>query len=96
MRNINQAVEGSDWVNHTHLRRILEADALRSDIFLADGALHTFVLTGDSRDHGACSEALSNVEEDLGNHEGALTRSGPRRRPRSWRSGGSWRPGSPS
>ncbi len=75
VRNINQAIAGSDWVNHTH-SVILQADALRSDLFLADGALHTYVLTGDARDHGACAEALSNVEEDL-EITRALTRSEP-------------------
>jgi len=64
VRNINRAVAGSDWVNHTH-SVILENEGLRSDLFIGDGAAHTFVVTGDTRDRRACIEALSNVDEHL-------------------------------
>jgi PAS domain S-box-containing protein len=64
VRNITRSVASSDWVNHTH-SVILEAEGLRSDLFVADGALHTFVLTGDSRDQAACLDALSKVQEHV-------------------------------
>lgn len=75
VRNINRSVASSDWVNHTHAV-ILEAEELRSDLFVADGALHTFVLTGDARDRAAGLEALSRVEEH-GEIIKALTRLEP-------------------
>ena len=64
VRNINRSVATSDWVNHTHAV-ILEAEALRSALYVGDGALHTYVLTGDARDLAACRDALANVTEHL-------------------------------
>ncbi len=64
VRNINRSVTSSDWVNHTH-SVILEAEELRTDLFIADGALHTFVLTGDARDQAACREALALVADHV-------------------------------
>ena len=49
VRSITRSVASSDWVNHTHAV-ILEAEGLRADLFVADGAPYTFVLTGDARD----------------------------------------------
>src|ERR1700677_3417818 len=73
VRNIDRSVASSDWVNHTH-SVILEAEALRSDLYFSDGALHTFLLTGDPRDRIACNEAVSNASDDLEITK-ALTRS---------------------
>ena len=64
VRNINRSVAGSDWVNHTH-SVILEAEGLRSDLLVGDGASHTFVMTGDVRDRRASADALADVEEHL-------------------------------
>jgi PAS domain S-box-containing protein len=64
VRNLNREVAGSDWVNHTHAV-ILETEGLRSDLSIGEGAAHTFVATGDSRDRRSSVEALSDVEEHL-------------------------------
>ncbi len=78
VRNINRAVAGSDWVNHTH-SVILETEALRSALYLGDGAAHTFVVTGDIADRRAGVEALSDVSEHL-EIMAALTRNEPAQR----------------
>ncbi|HXN36184.1 MAG TPA: CHASE3 domain-containing protein [Opitutaceae bacterium] len=78
VRNINRAVAGSDWVNHTH-SVILETEALRSALYLGDGAAHTFVVTGDVADRRAGVEALSDVSEHL-EIMAALTRNEPPQR----------------
>src|ERR1700685_4623779 len=75
VRNINRSVASSDWVNHTH-SVILQAEALRSDMYLGEGALHTVVLTGDPRDLTACREAISDAADDLEITK-ALTRNEP-------------------
>jgi PAS domain S-box-containing protein len=64
LRNVGKSVADSDWVNHTHAV-ILETEAVRSALLTADGLLHTYVLTGDARDMGACREALSDASENL-------------------------------
>ena len=73
--NINRSVAGSDWVNHTH-SVILETEGLRSALYVADGASHAFVVTGDAKDKRACVEALSDVDEHL-QILAALTRTEP-------------------
>jgi PAS domain S-box-containing protein len=78
VRNINRAVAGSDWVNHTH-SVILENEALRSDLYLAEGSAHTFVVTGEPGDRRAVAEALSDISEDL-DIMAALTRNEPAQR----------------
>jgi PAS domain S-box-containing protein len=75
IRNINKDVAGSDWVNHTHAV-IQETEGLRSDIYIGDGAAHTFVLTGDARDRRSSLEALSDVSDHL-DILAALTRNEP-------------------
>lgn len=75
VRNTNRSVASSDWVNHTH-SVILQAEALRSEMYLGEGALHTYVLTGDLRDMAACREALSDAADDLDITK-ALTRNEP-------------------
>lgn len=62
--NINRAVAGSDWVNHTH-SVILETEGLRSDLFIGDGAAHAFMVTADPRDRASCINDLSKVAEHL-------------------------------
>jgi PAS domain S-box-containing protein len=64
VRNINRSVTSSDWVNHTHAV-ILEAEGLRSDLFVADGAMRTFVSTGDARDQSSCRDALGMVADHV-------------------------------
>ena len=64
VRSSDRSVASSDWVNHTHAV-ILETEAVRSAVLVGDGALHTYVLTGDARDLRACREALSGVGENL-------------------------------
>jgi CHASE3 domain sensor protein len=75
VRNINRSVAGSDWVNHTH-SVILQAEALRSEMYLGEGALRTYVMTGDPRDMSACREALSDAADNLEITK-ALTRNEP-------------------
>jgi PAS domain S-box-containing protein len=75
VRNINRAVASSDWVNHTH-SIILETEGLRSSLYLANGAAHAFVVTGDMGDRRAGTEALSDVSEHL-EIMAALTRNEP-------------------
>lgn len=64
IRNINRDVAGSDWVNHTHAV-IQELEGLRSDLYIGDGAAHTFVVTGDPRDRRASMESISDVADHL-------------------------------
>jgi PAS domain S-box-containing protein len=64
LRNIRHSVADTDWVNHTHAV-ILETEAVRSALLSADGLMHTYVLTGDARDMGACREALSDASENM-------------------------------
>ena len=78
VRNINRSVAGSDWVNHTH-SVILEAEALRSDLSIGDGAAHAFAVTGNARDRSASLSALSNVAEHV-EIVSALTRNEPAQR----------------
>jgi CHASE3 domain sensor protein len=75
VRNNYRSVASSDWVNHTH-SVILQAESLRSDMYLGDGAFHTYVLTGDVRDLAACRAALSDASDDLEITK-ALTRNEP-------------------
>ena len=75
VRNINRSVASSDWVNHTHAV-ILEAEGLLSAVHAGDGAMRTFLLTGDARDQAACREAFGKVTEHLEVAK-ALTRSEP-------------------
>jgi CHASE3 domain sensor protein len=75
VRNITGSVASNDWVNHTHAV-ILDVEGVRSSVLAGDGALHTYVLTGDARDMGACREAQSTVADDLDIAK-ALTRNEP-------------------
>ncbi len=52
VRNINRAVESSDWVNHTHAV-ILEVSGVFSSLQEGNGAALTFLVTGDSRNQAA-------------------------------------------
>lgn len=75
LRNLNRAIATSDWVNHTHAV-ISEADAIVSSLQEAEGALRTYLLTGDRRDRDSCQGAFS----DLAGHvevARALTKSAP-------------------
>ena len=64
VRNINRAERSADWVNHTHAV-ILEIDAILATVHAGDGALRTFVMTGDARDQGAGRDAFSSMSEHL-------------------------------
>ncbi len=78
IRNINRDVAGNDWVNHTH-SVILETEELISAMNIADGAAHTFVVTGDPRDRASSRESLSDESEDM-DIISALTRNEPGQR----------------
>lgn len=75
LRNLNRSIAASDWVNHTHAI-ISEADAIEASLQAAEGALRTYLLSGDPRDREACQEAFS----DLAGHVDvakALTKGAP-------------------
>jgi PAS domain S-box-containing protein len=75
VRNIQRAIESSDWVNHTHAV-ILEGNAIVSSLHAGDSALRTYLLTGDSRDQGSYRTAYSEMVEHLETAK-ALTRTEP-------------------
>jgi CHASE3 domain sensor protein len=64
VRSADRSVASNDWVNHTHAV-ILETEAVRSALLVGDGAMHTYVLTGDARDMRACREAMAGASENL-------------------------------
>lgn len=64
VKNIGRAVEASDWVNHTHAV-MAEADGVLSSQRLGEGALRTFLMTGDPRDRAAAREAFDGMTEHL-------------------------------
>lgn len=64
VRNINRSVAASDWVNHTH-SVILEAEALRTDLYVSDAMMRTSAQSGDVRDLAACRDALANALDHL-------------------------------
>src|SRR5476649_2576885 len=72
VRNIQRAIESSDWVNHTHAV-ILEGNAIVSSLHAGDSALRTYLLTGDIRDQSAYRTAYSEMVEHLQTAK-ALTR----------------------
>lgn len=75
VRNINRSVATSDWVNHTH-SVILEAEALRTELYVGDAMMRTYAQSGDARDLAACREALANALDHL-DIDKALTRHEP-------------------
>ena len=75
VRNINRSVATSDWVNHTH-SVILEAEALRTALYVSDAMMRTYAQSGDARDLAACREALANALDHLDINK-ALTRHEP-------------------
>lgn len=75
VRNINRAVAGTDWVNHTHAV-ILELGGLRAGFHASDAALRTLALTGHEQDEAACREASAQLAESLEVLK-ALTRADP-------------------
>lgn len=64
VRNSDRAMASSDWVNQTHAA-ILEVDRALSSTLAGDGALRTFVLSGDPRDQAACRQALSDTADHV-------------------------------
>lgn len=75
VRNINRSVATSDWVNHTHAV-ILEAEGVLSAVHAGDGAMRTFLMTGDPRDQAASKEAFAQMAEHVEVAK-ALTRDEP-------------------
>ena len=75
VRNVNRSTASSDWVNHTHAV-ILEAEELMSALQAGDGALRTYILSGDARDQAAGREAFAQLAEHLEVGK-ALTRAEP-------------------
>jgi CHASE3 domain sensor protein len=74
VRNIQQSIKDSDWVNHTHAV-IIDVSEVLSYLHAGDSALRNYVLTGDKRDQGAYRGAYSTMVERLDDAK-ALTRSG--------------------
>jgi PAS domain S-box-containing protein len=75
VRNINRSVAASDWVNHTH-SVILEAEALRTALYVSDAMMRTYAQSGDVRDLAACRDGLANALDHLDIAK-ALTRHEP-------------------
>lgn len=64
IRNLNRSVATADWVNHTHAV-VGEAAAIVSSLDAAEGALRTYLLTGDRRDQAAYQEAYAGLAEHV-------------------------------
>jgi CHASE3 domain sensor protein len=64
VRNINRAVESSDWVNHTHAV-MLEVNGVFSSLQAGNGAALTYLATGDARNQAAGRAAFSDLAEHL-------------------------------
>jgi PAS domain S-box-containing protein len=64
VRSLNRSELSADWVNHTHAL-ILEIDGVLASAHAGDGALRTFVMTGEPRDQAASREAWSAMSEHL-------------------------------
>jgi CHASE3 domain sensor protein len=76
VRNINRAIAGSDWVNHTHAA-LIELGGLRGGFHASDAALRALAMSGTEQDEAACREALSALADHLEVVK-ALTRSDAR------------------
>jgi PAS domain S-box len=70
---INRAQSSSDWVNQTH-EVIAEVNSVLSTVRAGEGALRSYVLTGDRRDLAAAREAFATMTEHVEIAK-ALTRS---------------------
>lgn len=75
LRSLNRSVTAADWVNHAHAV-IYDAEGTRSSLQAAEGALRTYLLTGDARDRAAARAAYGLVDEHLETLK-ALTRDEP-------------------
>ncbi|MBI2814308.1 MAG: CHASE3 domain-containing protein [Opitutae bacterium] len=64
LRNEGRAVAAADWVNHTHALRA-EAAGILSSLREAEGALRTYLLTGDPRDQADYRAAFSDLAEHV-------------------------------
>ena len=64
VRSISRTELSNDWVNHTHAV-ILEVDAVLAGVHVGDGAVRTFVMSGDPRDQAAAREAFAAMAEHL-------------------------------
>jgi PAS domain S-box-containing protein len=71
-RNITRSVASSDWVNHTHAV-IAEANGVLSSLHVGEGAVLTFVVTGDAHSRTTAREAFAAMSEHLETAK-ALTR----------------------
>lgn len=64
VRNINRAIAGSDWVNHTHAV-LIEVGGLRGAFQASDAALRALAMTGSEAEEAACREALAALTDTL-------------------------------
>lgn len=64
VRNVQGAMQASDWVNHTH-GLIMEAESVVSAMRLGDEALMRYLLTADERDQAAYREGYGQMLEHL-------------------------------
>jgi CHASE3 domain sensor protein len=74
VRNMREAVNGSDWVNKTQ-EVINQANAVLSSLHAGDAAVRTYLLTGDPRDQGAYRSAYADMLKHLAEAK-ALARHG--------------------
>ena len=74
-RNITRSIASSDWVNHTHAI-MLETDAVLSSLHIAEGAVLSFVVSGDTRARTFARESFADMTSHLETAK-ALTRHEP-------------------
>lgn len=65
LKNVRQAEQASDWVNHTH-EVIQEFVAIEAALQTAEANLRNYVISGDARDQAAYREAFSEAVEHVG------------------------------
>ncbi len=71
-RNIKQASDASDWVNHTHAT-ILEVEALRTALYVAEVSSRAYIWSNNVNDLTTAQKALADITEHMGISQ-ALTR----------------------
>ena len=64
VRNIHRATTASDWVNHTHAL-IAEVNSMVASTQSAEGALRTYLLSGETADQAAYRTAFSELAEHV-------------------------------
>ena len=75
VRTVNRSEASNDWVNHTH-EVISHIESVLSSLREGEGAMRTYLLTGDRRDLAAARDAFATMAEEVELAK-ALTRQEP-------------------